>query len=717
MNIRIIMKDTKTVLLTGIRDSKLSQSQTEQALKNINSLLPDIGFKVKLFSTPGDRDRKLDLREAPEDFFTKDLDDALLNKNIDLAIHSAKDLPSSINPELDFFFLPWKEDPRDVIVLPKGKSKSEVKTIGVSSERRADYCRKYLPDAQLLPVRGNIEQRIEQMDNGKFDMLIMAAAGLKRLGLENRISEYISLDKLQVPEAQGVLAVTFRKNDKRLKLLRQMFIKSVVFAGAGIGNRENITIAVKNAMSECNVCLYDALIPENILKYLNRNAVKVPVGKRAGHHSMQQQKISELTADYAKKGFKTLRLKGGDPTLFGRLAEETELLSELSIPFEVLPGISTLSTAAAQTGIIPTRRGVSRGCTIATIRQGSPDKIRPLTQNEITNDFTKVFFMSISHAETLFSSLISEGNNPETPAAVIFNAGSPDAEVITGTLKNISSKMPASPSAPGIIITGPCADSKFLFPKNGLLADSEILVTASERINRKTASLIRNYGGIPIEMPLIKLEPTDSDPFTDSDPVNFDFIIIPSPGAAQLFIDFLKSAKIDLRKIPAIAVSGPETAAVLHRHGIYPELVPSHNFGAEGLIEKFAGIENISEITICRLVSDKAPRTLTDELEKLGASVTEIPFYKNSPVKYSHLPECSCVIFASPSAVKSFKDNFPDLDCKNITAAVIGKPTRSALNGSGLDFRKIIQPVQQDIRSLVQALAADKLMEAFNELQ
>ena len=157
----------------GMRGSKLSVAQTSDSLARVKEILPCLDFKLVSISTPGDRDKKKDLRISPADFFTKDLDDALLAGKIDCAIHSAKDLPDPMPEGIDWFWLPWSEDARDVIILPKTKTaklnRQSAMKIGVSSVRREEYCRKRFSDAELLPVRGNIEERIAQLDAGKFD--------------------------------------------------------------------------------------------------------------------------------------------------------------------------------------------------------------------------------------------------------------------------------------------------------------------------------------------------------------------------------------------------------------------------------------------------------------------------------------------------------------------------------------------------------------------
>ncbi|MBI2437763.1 MAG: hydroxymethylbilane synthase, partial [Lentisphaerae bacterium] len=190
------MRKSSRVLRAGTRSSKLALVQARSALRNLQAALPGIAFEEVHFSSPGDRDRASDLQESPPDFFTRDLDQALSASKLDCAIHSAKDLPEPMPAELDWCWLPWREDPRDALVLSIGKGLAELPAqprLGVSSARRADYGRKRFPKAHLLPIRGDIEDRLAQLDAGAYDLALMAGAALRRLGLDDRIAEWIPL--------------------------------------------------------------------------------------------------------------------------------------------------------------------------------------------------------------------------------------------------------------------------------------------------------------------------------------------------------------------------------------------------------------------------------------------------------------------------------------------------------------------------------------------
>jgi hydroxymethylbilane synthase len=210
----------------GSRPSQLARVQSKQVLKKLKAQWKKIDFQLYFISSIGDRDRTTDLRESPADFFTRELDDALLTKKIDLAIHSAKDLPEPLPKGIQTLYLPWREDPRDALVLPPEKTVADLPknlVIGVSSDRRARYAKNRFPEARLEPIRGNIEERLAQLDRGDFDLILMAGAALIRLGLAERITEWIPLSKLEVPAGQGILVLTFRTNDARMNFLLNAF--------------------------------------------------------------------------------------------------------------------------------------------------------------------------------------------------------------------------------------------------------------------------------------------------------------------------------------------------------------------------------------------------------------------------------------------------------------------------------------------------------------
>lgn len=236
--------------IIGARGSRLSMAQTRGAADFLKAEFPGTEYRIVAVETPGDRDLTTPIERSAPDFFTRDLDDAVREGRVDFAVHSAKDLPERIADDLDWFWLPNREEPCDCLVFRKNLDDDRPLRIGVSSERRREYALKRYPDAEVLPIRGAIDARLAQLKPGGFDAVIMAKAALNRLYFsKDAFPETVShmmeipLSELEPPEAQGYLAVVFRAGDERLLRMRERFATAVRFVSAGVGDAGMCTVA------------------------------------------------------------------------------------------------------------------------------------------------------------------------------------------------------------------------------------------------------------------------------------------------------------------------------------------------------------------------------------------------------------------------------------------------------------------------------------------
>jgi uroporphyrinogen III methyltransferase/synthase len=675
------MKKSPIVLKVGTRPSSLALTQTKAALDRIESLLEGVRFEMVPITSIGDTDRAIDLRESPADFFTRELDEALLRRDVDCAVHSAKDLPAPMPDKIDWFWLPWRKEPRDVLVLAPGRSIDDLPenpVIGVSSERREEYCRRHFPNGIQKTIRGNIDERIAQVDNGDFDMVIMAAAALVRLGIEDRITEWIPLEELEVPEGQGYLAVTFREGDERLMTLRNLFMRAVVFAGAGVGSSEYCTVATLHALQQCDVCLYDSLIDKSLLDELPPHARAIDVGKRCGAHSKEQHETTKLICECVRQSKRVVRLKGGDPGLFGRLAEETEALEKLGIAFRVIPGISALQAATTGTGMLLTRRDVSRGFVALTPRMSGGALAR--CDAEMKDQLPIIYYMSIRAIEPISQQLLEGGHSPDTPAALVFNAGCENEDIVKLTLSELPEKARNHCiKQPGLIIVGDV--TTYGYPTNlGALRGKKILLTCSAALQKKAANLVRDLGGRPIPFPLIKLK-CNRDYTLHCEA--FDWLVITSPSSVRAFMQLVKDQKTDYRTIPKIMVCGRGTAAEFAEYGIHVDAQPESGFSAEAL--KVLAKETIQPgERILRVRSDKAGSDLAEAFAETGAKIEDAIIYHNVRVDHEELPGFDAVFFASASGVESFINQWGVEALQSKTSVVIGVPTARAMGKHGL---------------------------------
>jgi len=674
----------KRIFKVGTRGSQLALVQTRHALDTLSSLFPSLRFEMEPVATPGDRDLTTDLRVSPGDFFTRDLDDALREGRIDCAIHSAKDLPDPVPPDLDWFWLPWREDPRDAWILPRGKTWADLPdapVVGVSSERREACCRRRFSRAVMKPIRGTILSRLEQLDAGAFDAVLMAGAALNRLGLADRVTEWIPLSELDVPAGQGYLAVTFRLGDPFLTRLRSYFVKAVRFVGAGVGSADFCTWGGVKDLQQAEVCLYDVLMDDRLLAFLPKQAECVFVGKRCGDHTVKQPEITSLIAQYARRGKRVVRLKGGDPGLFGRLAEETDELDRLALPYRVRAGVSALTVATTGTGMLLTRRGVSRGFSAMTPRaEGGAVAGVSL---EVRKRLPLVLFMSVRVAGDMARQLLAEGWGETTPASIIFNAGADDETVFRTTLGGLrEGKADAfETDAPGLLVIGSAAADAYR-RDTGALRGRRVLVTCSDALQEKAATRVVDFGGLPLLRPLIRLTPCAEAEMAVARVAAYDWVVLTSPTAVHFFMAMVRNQKVDFRSMPKLMACGPGSAAAFKGDGLTPDLTPPMDYSAEGLAEllrakAFAGQR------VLRLRSEKAGPLLADVLRQKGAIVDDVQLYINEPVTYRKWPPFDAVFFASASAVEAFmaQSSLEALEGKIVVT--IGKPTSAALAALG----------------------------------
>lgn len=635
-------------LRVGARDSKLSLLQASEALRRLTA---EVGCTADLlpFSSPGDRDQTTDLRTSPGDFFTHDLDDALLAGTIDCAIHSAKDLPpEGLRPGLDWFWLPWREDPRDCLVARC----DHPQCIGVSSGRRADWAAKVFPEAEQRTLRGTIPARLAQLDGGAYDAIVVAAAALHRLGLQNRITRYIPLAELTPPPGQGVLAVTFRRDDPTLRAIRNLYLKAVRFVGAGVGSAELCTVAGERELRQADCVIYDALMDASLLEGTPGECLYV--GKRSGAHALPQAAITQLIGERVRRGERVVRLKGGDPGIFGRLTEETEALAADGIPFRVWPGISALSAATTATGMLLTRREESRGFRVET----------PRSRGEA---LPEVHFMALERmAEVL------RRHPPETPCAVVYEAGSPTQEICRGTAGDWLQTPPEAAGRPGLLLIGP--NTQRGFPALGPLGGQRIWLTGSPSLNEKAQMAVIDLGGTPITRPLIRFEATQCVKIRPSKA--YTHLVVTSPTAAHFLLQQLVSPIQYLPK--RLVVTGPATAqALAHLH--IDTLQPETDFTAAGLLATLP--DDLTGARILRIRSEEAGATLAEALKARGARVKDLPIYRTLPRADVEPPPHEAVFLASTSAAKAWLAlNAP----RTVDLIAFGTPTARALRAGGI---------------------------------
>ena len=626
------------------------------------------GFKARLlsFDTPGDRDLTTPIEKSSPDFFTRDLDDAVRDGRIDFAVHSAKDIPDPVADGLDWFWLPCREDPRDcwvvrsddVLLVSGNGGRRRALKVGVSSARRTAYAKSCFPKAALLPIRGAVDSRLQQLCDGRYDAILMAMAGLKRLfpewkagnlpfGEEGLSVVPISEQNLPPPEGQGRLAIVYRKGDARMNAVRRAFVKAVRFTSAGIGNPGTLTIRAMRDLEEADVVLADEL---SGVSGEGRDVEWIDVGKRCGAHTKSQPEITRMICHEVRKGRRVVRLKGGDAGLFGRLSEEVDALSALDIPYVVRPGVSALVAATTSNGLLLTKRGEASGFMASTPRSSGAKT-------------PQVFFMATRMACEMLRNF-----PPDMPYAMVWDACGPYERVETGVCGR---PLLGNDTVPGLLVVG-FAGTPFKRRK--------VLVTCSDAVMPRAVCMLEDKGLSPIEWPMISLSlHKDSVRRIEGLERRYDAIVLTSPVAVRMFFSAWKG---DRRRLPEFWTCGAGTDAELRKYGVYSDVMPESDFSAEGLIARLKRESaRIKGIRVLRLRSAKAPKSVAAAMRRMGAVVDDAVLYVNTPVSRDGvpLPEFDAVFFASSSAVRAFVGQYGAKAMYGREIFVIGEPTRNAL--------------------------------------
>jgi len=511
----------------------------------------------------------------------------------------------------------------------------------------------------------------------------------------------------------------------------------VYLAGAGPGDMGLLTLRAKELLETADVIVYDRLINDRILDLAKPGCEKIDAGKESGHHKIKQDKIEEVLAKKALSGKIVLRLKGGDPYLFGRGSEEALYLKDKKIDFEVVPGVTSAIAGPSYAGIPVTHRELALSATFITGHRaehyfprdaackGAACKGKnPLGldwENLAKNNGTLVFLMGMSNLHLICENLIKNGKDKNTPAAVVSNATFPLQKKAVGTLSNIAEKAKkAKISSPGIIIIGKVVlfsdkldwFSKKYFP----LKDKNILIPRSRERQLTLRNILEELGARTISFPVIKhIEINDKNAAKILNNISrYDYIVFTSPTTIEFLVKELKKLNLDIRALygPKICVIGPGTLKSLEEFNIKTDIIPK-KFIAEGLIETLRK-KNIEGKKILIIRSENARETLPVELKKSGAEVDVLNIYKTVIDRPSNLVvkdtadliknnKLDLVVFMSGTQVKNFSLILKNhADIKNIKCACIGPETEKEAKAAG--FNTVIKSKEYSLAGLIKAI-------------
>lgn len=453
----------------------------------------------------------------------------------------------------------------------------------------------------------------------------------------------------------------------------------VFLVGAGSGDIGLLTKKAMECLAMADVVVYDRLADPKILQFVKDGAEKIYVGKQSAQHTMKQHDINELLAEkaLANGGQCVVRLKGGDPFVFGRGGEEALLLHEKNIPFEIVPGVTSAIAAPAYAGIPVTHRAIATSFAVVTGHEDPTKNSSQMNWEKLaTATDTIIFLMGMSNLKSIAENLIRYGRSETTPVAIVRWGTHPEQETLITNLKNAFDDAQAKKILPpAVIVVGEVVRlrEKLSWFETKPLFGKKILITRTRKQSSELLEQFANLGASCLEFPTIKIQPPQ-DNFEKIDQAiqnlkNYDYVLFTSQNAAENFFERLHANKKDARALAnaKIISVGKGTEKIVNRYGIFSDALPE-TAQAEGLI-KFFEQENLSNQTKILFPRAKEAREILPETlrKKYGVQIDVAPVYETVPTfeENSHAPEVeelreelssgkiSCAVFASSSSVKN----------------------------------------------------------------
>lgn len=499
----------------------------------------------------------------------------------------------------------------------------------------------------------------------------------------------------------------------------------VFLAGSGPGDEKLITVAAAEALSLADAVIYDNLINERLLDlYCGGQCEKIYVGKSGASHTMEQEDINRLIVDKARQYGIVVRLKGGDPFIFGRGGEEALALRAAGIEYEIICGISSAYAVPAYAGIPVTHRGLSASVAFITGHEDPTKEKSDIHWDKLaTGVQTLVFLMGVKNIPLIMTKLMENGRDGATPVAVINNGTYPAQRSVTGTIATIAGIVEREGiTPPSIVVVGDVVSLKDRldwFEKKPLFGRT-IIVTRSRAQASVLVEKLAALGAGVIELPSISIAPVE-DPSDIIGCINaiedYDWIVFTSTNGVDHFFNHLRSGGGDFRKLHRnrICAIGPATAGALEKRGITPDLIPE-KFESSQVVREMESRGEIRGRSFLLPRADIAPEAMREDLLRRGArKVDDVPVYRTVPVNYSVDsaiadldPEAvDLVTFTSSSTVRNFRsivmqkgnDGFLKIPC-----AAIGPVTATTARDEG--FTVAIEAGEYTIDGLVEAVCA-----------
>jgi len=414
----------------------------------------------------------------------------------------------------------------------------------------------------------------------------------------------------------------------------------VYLVGAGPGDPGLITVKGAESIRRAEAVVYDHLANQSLLDDAPDGAELIYVGKSSSRHTMTQDEINRLLVRLGMEGKVVVRLKGGDPFVFGRGGEEIEALVQAGVPFEVVPGISASVAVPAYAGIPITHRNVASSFAVVTGHEAPGKAESSIAWDKLSTGVdTLVFLMGVANLGHIVKQLKGNGRKGSTPVAVIREGTLPAQRTVTGTLDDIERKAgEAGITPPAVIVVGEVVALRgtMRWFDNRPLCGKKVLVTRTREQASRLSRMLEEQGAEPVELPTIEIEPVQDDPDLDEairNASSFDWIFFTSANAVGAFLNRmhqLGGTSKDLEKVKFGAI-GPATAEALAKQGLKADYVP-RRYVAEGILEDISRSQ-VEGKKVLLPRADIARTDLADGLERLGAIVHNVALYRTVPAR------------------------------------------------------------------------------------
>ena len=775
----------KKKIRIGTRKSMLALIQTELVKTKIEEAFPELEVEIAKIDTRGDQmlDRSL-TSFGGKGVFTAELEAELLSGKVDIAVHSAKDMPMEFPEGLGIGAVLDRADVRDTFVTTSGKKLRDLapgSIVGTSSLRRELQIREINPNVQIKLLRGNVQTRLRKLREGHYDGILLAAAGIERLEYQEEkgvFYEYLDPDEFLPAAGQGILAVESRNDDEEMKeilkaihsreaaclleaersfliaiggscnapaaalckreknvfSMRAMFVKDgihikraamslpldggdpfrtagklgkaiarevsqgkVYLVGAGPGDEDLFTRKGLKVLREADVVVYDSLASDSLLNEIRDDAELIYAGKRSSHHHLKQYETNELLISLAKEGKTVVRLKGGDPYIFGRGGEEGQELREAGVEFEVIPGISSSYAVPAYCGIPVTHRDFASSFHVITGHEGNHKKGENVLHYDTLakEEGTLIFLMGLKNLPNIVKNLIDNGKDPKTPVGVLQEGTTAKQKVASGTLENIVEVVKKEGiKTPAITVVGDVVSLREeLNWYGGLpLSGKRVLVTGSASMVERLSPQLKAEGAEAISFSLVRTEALHTPDFHEAmDQVDScSWMVFTSANGVSCFFDELKEIHMDIRRFAHIhfAAIGDGTRRALEEHGIYCDFVPTA-FSSEDMARSLVPLLKPKD-KVLLLRAREANKVLPEAIRAAGVDCTCISLYhtvydkRKAEELNRMLPGIDYVTFASSSAVKAYASMVEDLSAMKGKYISIGPVTTKTAERLGL---------------------------------